>query len=317
MSTRTHATNQMFDEDERRSSSVQRRRRLGRHHREQASKLESNPIDGVPQQYLNAQQPMRPGIEHTNVKSTEICKLGPIGPREQFTPIAELNYPVTLIIGDSISIGYTLPLRGSMKGMSSVIHTPLPDGGGAGSVVAAVNCIGTFFTNSSTGQPLTFPKNVTHPNVLSFNFGMHDYGETDEVYETVLIDITKQLFVHLDRHNFRMIYQLTTPVPYDVTLDEKVQKLNVIARRVMKSLETSAPGGKIPVVDLHKAISDRCGPVPFDHDTCSISSSSKEHPGPHYYPEGYNLLADVVVKSVRDAMSPTGTSDASLTTDIH
>jgi hypothetical protein len=250
--------------------------------------------------------------DSNNIRSTALCKLGPIGPGEKPLLAAELGFPVTLVLGDSISIGYTPALRNKLSGISTVYHTPWPIAGGADSVVSAANCIDTFFTNSSTGHPLAFPNNSTRRNVLTFNFGMHDYGETDEVYEAGLRNITRQLLKKLSKSNFRMIYVLTTPVPQSVLLDTKVKKLNLIARQVMASLEASAPGGIIPVVDLHQAIIRRCGAVPYDHATCPIAASTADRPNPHFYPEGYEYLARFVLNAIEHVVSVASASTSAV-----
>jgi hypothetical protein len=138
---------------------------------------------------------------------------------------------VLLLIGDSISIGYTLPLRELLKGKANV---PRP----------LVNCWDTARGIVQLDQWLGHKE----WDVIHFNFGLHDLKYLDETgtytssergrqvappaqYEQNL----RQLVARLKRTRARLIWASITPIPDGSTGRVRGDdiKYNEVAARVM------------------------------------------------------------------------------------
>lgn len=133
--------------------------------------------------------------------------------------------PRVLIIGDSVSISYTLPVRELLKGKANVHRPP-------------TNC-------SSTGNGLGHLQSWLGEkrwDVIHFNFGLHDAKlppegvrhATPEVYEKNLRELVKRM----QAGGARLIFATTTPVPNGGVLSPtrrfgSVNAYNAIARKVM------------------------------------------------------------------------------------
>jgi acyl-CoA thioesterase-1 len=150
--------------------------------------------------------------------------------------------PRVLLIGDSISMGYTIPVRELLTGKANVHR--IPQNGGS----------------TQTGLD-NFARWIgpTKWDVIHFNWGLHDLKHwannkldpagpqvaTADVYEKNL----RELVTRLKATGAKLIWASTTPVP-DGTVgrvagDEK--QYNVAAARVMKD-------AGIPIDDLHAAV---------------------------------------------------------------
>ncbi len=155
--------------------------------------------------------------------------------------------PRVLIIGDSISIGYTLPLREALKGKAN-LHRP-PTNCGPSS--RGVDQLDDWLETGGSDQW----------DVIQFNFGLHDIrhfsdpGNTkgasaseghrqvlEEAYEKNL----RTIVARLKKTGAKLIWRNTTPVPEGangrVPGDEV--RYNEIAKKVMDENE-------IEIDDLH------------------------------------------------------------------
>jgi acyl-CoA thioesterase-1 len=178
--------------------------------------------------------------------------------------------PRVLLIGDSISIGYTLPVRQLLQGKANV-HRILTNGGP---------------TKNASATNLTKWLGTERWDVIHFNFGLHDlkHMEDDkrqvspEDYEKNL----REIVAALKATGAKLIWANTTPVPEgkitpprtpaDVTL------YNNVALKVMKD-------NGIAVDDLNSAIAPKL----------------KEYQRPldvHFNADGYKFLADEVAKAI-------------------
>jgi len=132
-----------------------------------------------------------------------------------FTPDPKL--PNVLIIGDSISIGYTLDVRTLLAGKANVFR-PL-----SGNDMSAENCSGTTKGVKSVDRWLGDRKWA----VIHFNFGLHDLkhvSRSGEDAATSNVDDPRQASVEVYRQNLetivqklqatgaRLIFATTTPV---------------------------------------------------------------------------------------------------------
>jgi acyl-CoA thioesterase-1 len=192
-------------------------------------------------------------------------------------PITDVpGLPRVLLIGDSISMGYTLPVRAKLEGKANV-HRPLE------------NCSSTAHGVANLARWL----GSEHWDVVHFNFGLHDLKYLDEagkyvtpdkgkqvapipVYEANLREIVKQL----KASGAQLIFATTTPVPGGspgrVEGDER--GYNEAAVRVMKELG-------VEVDDLAAFVSAHQAEVQLPHNV-------------HFTPEGYRKLAELVAGAV-------------------
>ena len=131
-----------------------------------------------------------------------------------FTPDPTL--PNVLILGDSISIGYTLPVRRLLHGKANVFRPIAPDGS------HPVNCCGTAYGLKCINEWLAGHKWA----VIYFNWGLHDLkhvkpgsgknsnNPTDPVQATVQ-QYTRNLDIlvgKLKATGARLVFATTTPV---------------------------------------------------------------------------------------------------------
>jgi lysophospholipase L1-like esterase len=207
------------------------------------------------------------------------------------TPAASLPsapYRV-LILGDSISIGYTPFVREMLAGMATVVRPTVANGD------KAENCAGTNYGKDQIERWLQLEGGAF--DVIHFNFGLHDLKHVDpdtgknsddpiHPHQAKLNSYTAQLrsiAQELQASGAQVLFATTTPVPKgDVRPfrdPEDVVKYNVAAWSVMSELE-------IPINDLYGFALPRLAEI--------------QHPANvHFTPEGSRLLAERVVEGVR------------------
>ncbi|XP_068745192.1 uncharacterized protein [Montipora capricornis] len=216
------------------------------------------------------------------VPADRICKPGP--------PLKRISGKINcLIIGDSVSIGYT-PWISRMLGKDYLVqHAPwdLADGG-ALDCKYGLQCLHLFLLTAML-EPTTY-------DVIIFNFGLHDInldGQWPEEY-TKPTDYAKNLEEIksiLLSTGAKVGYVLTTPVPYDETQNNLVIQYNTIATNVMKQHPSVA------TTDLYTWVVETCGDPPYQH--CKIAA---EQPNVHYTPQGYQYLAQKLQNLILDLL---------------
>ncbi len=188
-----------------------------------------------------------------------------------FVPVEDVaGLPRVLLLGDSISIGYTLPVREALKGKANVHRPP-------------TNC-------SSTGNALNHLDSWLGKgkwDVIHFNFGLHDAKLPPEgvrhappaVYEKNLRELVKRL----QATGATLVWASTTPVPNGGILSPtrrfgSVDEYNAIARRVMEE-------NGVAIDDLNAVITPHLATMQLPNDV-------------HYSKEGSAVLAKAVVEAV-------------------
>ena len=163
-------------------------------------------------------------------------------PDASLAPIPdEPGLPRVLLIGDSISMGYTLPVRELLKGKANLHRIPT-NGGSTKDGIAKIDAW------LGTGKW----------DVIHFNWGLHDLKHfkdgkmdpaapqvsTPDEYEKNLRDLVKRM----KATGAKLIWATTTPVPEgtDGRVPGDDVKYNAVAARVMKDLG-------VPTDDLHAA----------------------------------------------------------------
>ncbi len=155
--------------------------------------------------------------------------------RKTMEPIQDApGLPRVLLIGDSISIGYTLPVRELLTGIANV-HRPMTN---CGPTTNGLKNLDAWLGDK--------PWDVIH-----FNFGLHDLKYVDDQghrvppkdghlqvapaeYEANLTEILKRL----KQTNARLIWRTTTPVPQGAhgRVPGDAAKYNEIALRAVRDI---------------------------------------------------------------------------------
>ncbi|HEY2411478.1 MAG TPA: SGNH/GDSL hydrolase family protein [Pirellulaceae bacterium] len=184
--------------------------------------------------------------------------------------------PRVLIIGDSISIGYQVPLRAALAGKANV-HRP------------AANCGPTTRGVDQIEQWLGDGK----WDLIHFNFGLHDvYHYDDDGQRTdadkghcqvIAADYEKNLETLVSRMKktgAKLIFATTTPVPDGSGGRLKGEEVtyNDIARRVMQR-------HGVAIDDLYAFALPRLAEIQLPQNV-------------HFKPEGSKVLADQVAASI-------------------
>ena len=181
-----------------------------------------------------------------------------------------------LIVGDSISIGYTPFVEKALAPGVAIAHNP----GNGGSTVRGLDSIATWIGKRQW-------------DVILFNFGLHDmvFKDLDNKYDVVngkisvtLEDYKKNLraiVAKLKKTNAKLIFVNTTMVPENAAGRQvgDPAKYNATALSVMKK-------NGIEVVDLYTA-------------SLTIHPQNSPPNNVHYTPEGYQQLANIIVKAIR------------------
>lgn len=184
-----------------------------------------------------------------------------------------------LIIGDSISIGYTPFVEKALAPDILVSHNP----GNGGSTRRGVDSLEVWLNNRKW-------------DLITFNFGLHDMihkdeqGKNDVVNGKVAVPLDEyrknlELIVkRLKKSTKNLLFVNTTVVPENSS-GRKVEdpaKYNEVAMEVMKN-------NKIPVIDLYTA-------------SLTIHPKTSKPGNVHYSPEGYEQLAAELIKSIKEAL---------------
>jgi acyl-CoA thioesterase-1 len=200
--------------------------------------------------------------------------LGSAKPEPAFAKVTDdPALPRVLLIGDSISIGYTVPVRERLAGKANV-HRPSENGG------PTTNGLGNLRQWISDGKW----------DVIHFNFGLHDLKRMDDGKQQVpLADYEKNLaeIVRiLKGTGAKLIWASTTPVPEGNVKPPRVPGdvalYNEAAARVMKAND-------IPIDDLYAFALPRLGDIQLPVNV-------------HYTKPGYEALASQVAASIEAAL---------------
>lgn len=164
---------------------------------------------------------------------------------------ADPALPNVLILGDSISIGYTLPLRELLKGKANVYRPMNPQGN------APQNCAGTAAGVAGIDAWLGERK----WNLIHFNWGLHDLKHVDEAggpsndpespvqaSPEVYAENLGKIVAKLEATGARLIFATTTPVvPATINPLRTPESPGVYNAAALKVIE----GKGIAVNDLH------------------------------------------------------------------
>ena len=177
--------------------------------------------------------------------------------------------PRVLLIGDSISMGYTLPVRSRLVGKANVLRIPA----NGGPTTRGLANIDKWLGDGKW-------------DLIHFNWGIHDLRHMDDgncqvessEYESNL----RKLVERLQKTGAILVWATTTPIPDPPLIPDRTfgdeEAYNVIAARVMKE-------NAIPADDLHAWMLPRFADLHNKQDL-------------HYGDEGYEFLAEKVALEI-------------------
>lgn len=212
-------------------------------------------------------------------------------PDPSLAPIEDApGLPRVLLIGDSISMGYTLPVRALLAGQANVHRIPI----NGGHTQTGLEKLDAWLGGNSPAQRPPDSQPPPRWDVIHFNWGLHDLkhwkdGKMDpagpqvttvEQYEKNL----RQLVTQLKSTSAKLIWAATTPVPAGtsgrVAGDEV--KYNAAAARVMKE-------EGVAINDLHAFASARLAEIQRPANV-------------HFTEAGSKALAEPVAAAIRQAL---------------
>ena len=182
--------------------------------------------------------------------------------------------PRVLLIGDSISIGYTLPVRELLKGKANVHRIPTNGGPTKNGTVSIEKWLGTGKWD-----------------VIHFNWGIHDLkfmpdGKRQVEPEDYEMNL-RTLVARLKTTGAKLVWATITPIPDGELVPSrrfgKVAEYNAIAKKVMTE-------DGVAIDDLNTAITPHLAELQNPKDV-------------HYKPEGYAFLAKQVAGSIETALA--------------
>jgi acyl-CoA thioesterase-1 len=195
-------------------------------------------------------------------------------PSPSLTPIQDVaGLPRVLLIGDSISMGYTLPVRKLLEGKANVHRIPTNGGPTTNGIAHLKEWLGD-----------------SKWDVIHFNWGLHDLKfmpegnrqVSPEDYEKNLSELVKQL----KATGATLIWCTTTPVPEGVTGVRRdvgdVAIYNDIALRIMKQ-------NHVAIDDLNEFAAGQIDKIQLPKNV-------------HFSTEGSDVLAQQVATSIEAAL---------------
>jgi len=176
--------------------------------------------------------------------------------------------PRVLLIGDSVSRGYTAAVRKALAGKANIHRAPA----NCGPTASGIKNIDAWLTDHPGGEKW---------DVIHFNFGIHDRGTPVADYTARL----EQLVQRLKQTGAKVIWASTTPIPDN---PEHKQTAASIVERNTAAAEVMQKQG-VAIDDLFGFITPRLAEAQLPKDV-------------HFNAQGYDMLGQKVAESVTDAL---------------
>ncbi|HPM82892.1 MAG TPA: SGNH/GDSL hydrolase family protein [Candidatus Anammoximicrobium sp.] len=194
-------------------------------------------------------------------------------PNPVYAPITDVaGLPRVLLIGDSISIGYTLAVRELLTGKANIHRPPV----NCGPTIRGVEQIDDWLGDGRW-------------DVIHFNFGLHDLKIMDDGKHQVALDQyeknLRQLVERMKKTKAKLIWCSTTPVPESSSPprhNADVLAYNAAANKVMDEQE-------IAIDDLYAFALPQLAKIQLPNNV-------------HFSPEGSKVLARQVAESIEKAL---------------
>lgn len=191
--------------------------------------------------------------------------------------------PRVLLIGDSISIGYTAPVRKALKGIANVHRVPT----NAGDTKKGLENIDQWLGDGKW-------------DVIHFNWGMHDIKYLSPDKQNVPPEEYKKnletLVQRLQKTGATLIWASTTPVPEDDTSPLKRIPKDIVAYNEIAASVMHDHG--VLIDDLYSAVYPRESEVQLPKNV-------------HYKPEGNRILSEQVADSISSALKSRSSQEPS------
>jgi len=173
--------------------------------------------------------------------------------------------PRVLLIGDSVSRGYTQPTRAALAGVANVHRAPA----NCGPTAAGLKHLDVWLGEGKW-------------DVIHFNFGIHDRATPPADYAARL----EQIAERLQRTGAKVVWATTTPIPDDPA--QKQTAASIVERNTLALAIMRRRG--IAVDDLFAAITPRLAELQNPRDV-------------HFTAAGYDFLGAQVAASLRAALA--------------
>ena len=174
--------------------------------------------------------------------------------------------PRVLLIGDSVSRGYTQPTRAALAGVANVHRAPA----NCGPTAAGVKNLEVWLGGGKW-------------DVIHFNFGIHDRGTPPADY----VNRLEAIVGRLEKTGAKLVWASTTPIPDNPAQKQTARSIvekNALAAEVMRK-------HGIPTDDLFAALTPRLAELQNPHDV-------------HFTGAGYEFLGARVAAAIRAALPP-------------
>lgn len=169
--------------------------------------------------------------------------------------------PRVLLIGDSVSRGYTLAVRNELKGQANVHRAPE----NCGPVVNGLRKLDVWLGTQKW-------------DLIHFNFGIHDRATPIADYAVRL----EELLRRLEKSGAKIVWASTTPIPDDPAKGQRASSIverNAVAAEIVKKRGFA-------VDDLFLKVSPRLDSLQNPNDV-------------HFNAAGYDFLGAEVAASIR------------------
>ena len=172
--------------------------------------------------------------------------------------------PRVLLIGDSVSRGYTLPVRKALAGKANVHRAPA----NCGPTASGLKNIEVWLGDGKW-------------DLIHFNFGIHDRNTPVDDYAQRLT----QLIERMEKTGAKLMWGSTTPIPDD--LAKKQTAASIVERNQVAALLMEKHG--IATDDLFAAITPHLAEMQNPNDV-------------HFNTKGYDFLGATVAKAIEAAV---------------
>lgn len=172
--------------------------------------------------------------------------------------------PRVLLIGDSVSRGYTQAARKALAGKANVHRAPA----NCGPTASGVKNIEVWLGDGKW-------------NVIHFNFGIHDRNTPAADYTQRL----EQLIERMKKTGAKLVWASTTPIPDD--LPKKQTAASIVERNALAAGLMKKHG--IATDDLFAAITPHLAAMQNPNDV-------------HFNAKGYDFLGETVAKAIAAAL---------------
>ena len=174
--------------------------------------------------------------------------------------------PRVLLIGDSVSRGYTQAARRALAGKANVHRAPA----NCGPTASGIKNIETWLGDGRW-------------DVIHFNFGIHDRNTPIPDYTHRL----EQLVERMKKTGARLVWASTTPIPDDPSKNQSAT--SIVDRNEAASVVMRAHG--VATDDLFAAVSPHLADM--------------QNPGDvHFNGKGYEFLGEAVARAVEQHLPP-------------